>query len=85
VLPRTPGEGLGEEGTQYRPAGAVHLRREFPVAETEHVQQGAVELRFERPDGDIATVGASVDVVEGGATVEQVGARPVGPLPLGAE
>src|SRR5580704_2221662 len=49
---------------QRRPSGAVVLRLRVDVRKAELIEQYRVELRLERANGDIPSVGAGVDVVE---------------------
>ena len=69
---------LGEQRPQGRPLARVEPvgRR---VGDPEQAQQLGVEGGLERADGEPAAVARLVDVVEGGAGVEQVGAALVGP------
>ena len=40
----------------------------------ETVEEGGIELRFDRPDGQVAPVGAGITAVERGRSVQQIGA-----------
>ncbi len=71
-------EGVGEQGAQGGPLAGVEPVG-GGVGEVEQAQQLGVERGLERADGEPAAVARLVDVVEGGAGVEQVGAAAVGP------
>src|ERR1700733_3268405 len=49
---------------QRRPSGAIVLRLRVYVRKAELVDQKGVELRLERADGHVLSVGAGVDVIE---------------------
>ena len=51
--------------------------------DVEAVAQLGVELRFHRPDRDVASVGGGVRTVEVGGTVEQIVLAAVAPRALG--
>src|SRR4029077_8542933 len=57
-----------EQGAQPRfqrwPSGAVVLLLRVDVRKSELIKQHRVKLRLERANGDILSIGASVDVVE---------------------
>jgi len=74
-VPRALGHPVRDGGVQRRPLVAVVLRRDVDV-ETQALHEGRVERRLDRRDGEMLPVGAAVDVVEGGAAVEQVGPVP---------
>lgn len=80
LVPRPPGEDLGERRLQFGPATAIHLPREIGAVQIEALQQGGVELRLDRAHRDKASVGALVGVIEGGGTVEKVLFALVDPL-----
>ena len=61
-----------------RPLLLAHLLRELGVAlEASVTHELGVELGLDRAERDVLAVGALVHVVEVGAGVEQIGARPV--------
>src|SRR3984957_765442 len=49
---------------QRRPGGAIVLRLRVDVRKAELIEQHRVELRLERANGNVLSVGAGVDVVE---------------------
>src|SRR5215469_17580314 len=82
VLPlgsRAGGERRREALAEYRPAVAVVLCGQASIGEPEAGQQGSVELRLQRADRHVFTVGCDVGVVERRAAVEQVDASLVLP------
>lgn len=79
LVSRPGPEDRGEARPELRPGLSPGRRRERLVGQPETRQQRGVELRFERPDRDVPTVGAGVGAVEGGAPVEQVVGPVLGP------
>ena len=71
-------EGVGEQGAQGGPRARVEAVGRG-VGEVGQAQQLGVERGLERADREPAAVARLVDVVEGGAGVEEVGAAAVGP------
>ena len=85
LLPGTGGERVGEDLLQLRPAGDVALSGQVGVVEFEAFEEFGVELRLDGADGHVLAVGGLVDVVVGGAGVEEVHSAHIRPHAGGPE
>src|SRR5688572_28063425 len=81
LVTRPGEEHRGEARAELRPPGAVVAVGDVSDREPEPVEERGVELRLERADRDVPSVGALVHVVEGCTAVEHVGASLLAPEP----
>ncbi len=81
LVPGPRSEHVGEPGLHRPPVAPVPLRRRVDRVDPDQLQQDAVEVVLYRADRDVTAVGGLVDVVEGCAGVQGVGAPWAVPRP----
>ncbi|MDB6043822.1 MAG: hypothetical protein JWM63_2373 [Gammaproteobacteria bacterium] len=73
LLPCSRPKSSGDSLFEARPHRAIHLLAKRWFVQSERPQQGRVEFRLERSDGDPTIIRAAVRRVEGRASIEQIG------------